>query len=288
MAAEPAELKVDPRFITGKLGDDFVLYDGLLDLAHKRGLRGIRVTIIQLPLDVNGNYAVCEATVEMENGAVFTDVGDASPLNTNKMVGLHILRMASTRAKARALRDAVNVGMVAVEELADEDQPARKAAPPQQRQAPRAPATPPVRRTVAQAREALHTIETAVDVAPAPAAQPTTRAEKEAKYTEIAEQALALGIRPVHPVSYFEGQPDEDLREAAVKLVAAIKAKQAAKPPDGFVPASPQQVQAIQRMARAAGRTVETDGLSRGDASTLLSELIGTMEQSRTASEAHR
>lgn len=47
----------------------------------------------------------------------------------------------------------------------------------------------------------------------------------------------------------------------------------------GSTPATPKQLQTIQRMARAAGRPVSTENLTRSQASALISELIGEMEQ---------
>ena len=65
--------------------------------------------------------AVVKATVEMEDGRNFSGIGDASPENVGRNIVPHIIRMAETRAKARALRDAVNVGATALEELSDGD-----------------------------------------------------------------------------------------------------------------------------------------------------------------------
>src|SRR5947209_6747030 len=64
--------------------------------------------------------AVVQAEVETEKGA-FMGIGDANPSNVNRMILPHLLRMAETRAKARALRDAVNIGVTALEELGDLD-----------------------------------------------------------------------------------------------------------------------------------------------------------------------
>jgi hypothetical protein len=72
-----------------------------------------------MPTKENGNFAVCRATVMSKIGETYIDVGDANPGNCSSKVSKHLLRMASTRAIARALRSYTNVGMTALEELAD-------------------------------------------------------------------------------------------------------------------------------------------------------------------------
>jgi hypothetical protein len=103
-------------------GRTYVLFAGLLDEAHQRGLRSIDTDLIQTPSDTNGNVAIVKAVVEMEDGGKFTGIGDASPENVGRSIVPHIIRMAETRAKARALRDAINVGTTALEELGGEDE----------------------------------------------------------------------------------------------------------------------------------------------------------------------
>lgn len=111
--------KLDDRFIANIQGKDFVLYAGLLDLAHQKGLIKLSVEPLQYPAAENGNMAICKAIAQSKHGEVFIDVGDANPTNTNKKIAAHILRMASTRAKARALRDLTNIGITCLEELGD-------------------------------------------------------------------------------------------------------------------------------------------------------------------------
>ncbi len=109
--------RLDDRFLINLKGKDFVTYAGLLDLAHQQGLARLEVELIQHPNPENGNEAVCRAVAESSSGQVFSDWGDASPTNTNKMISAHLIRMASTRAKARALRDLTNIGITSLEEL---------------------------------------------------------------------------------------------------------------------------------------------------------------------------
>ena len=111
--------KLDERWITKIEGKEFVKYPGLLDLAHQHGLSSIEVDIVQMPTKDNGNFAVCRATVMSKIGETFIDVGDANPGNCSSKVSKHLLRMASTRAIARALRSYTNVGMTSLEELSD-------------------------------------------------------------------------------------------------------------------------------------------------------------------------
>lgn len=103
-------------FIVEIDGKSFVTFSGLLNLAHETGLFSITTELIQVPSAVNGNMAIVKASVVTIAGT-YTDFGDASPESVGEKFIPHIIRYASTRAKARVLRDALNIGFPAIEEL---------------------------------------------------------------------------------------------------------------------------------------------------------------------------
>jgi hypothetical protein len=94
-------------------------FRGLLALAHEEGLRSVRTELVQVPSEENNKTAIGRATARTRKG-VFAGIGDANGANVNRRIVPHIIRMAETRAMARAFRVAVNVGAVAVEELLDD------------------------------------------------------------------------------------------------------------------------------------------------------------------------
>ncbi|MDQ3921802.1 MAG: hypothetical protein M3248_05570 [Actinomycetota bacterium] len=114
-------MRMREEYVIERGGRRFVLYAGLLEEAHVQGLRGIETELLQVPGPENGEVAIARAVVRMEEGK-FSGIGDASPQNVGRAIVPHLIRMAETRAKARALRDAINVGVTALEELGGESE----------------------------------------------------------------------------------------------------------------------------------------------------------------------
>ena len=97
-------------------GGKFILYKGLIELAHDKGLQ----SIVTEPVEMNWeeNRFVFKATVTGKEGQVIVEYGDATQTNVgNKSIAQHNMRMALTRAKGRALRDFCGVGICTKEEL---------------------------------------------------------------------------------------------------------------------------------------------------------------------------
>jgi hypothetical protein len=111
------------EFVVERQGRSFVLYAGLLDMAHAKGLESIVTELVQAPTPENGLMAICHARVTIEEDRQFDGYGDAAPNNVGQGMQACLVRMAETRAKARALRDAVNIGTVAFEELEEGELP---------------------------------------------------------------------------------------------------------------------------------------------------------------------
>jgi hypothetical protein len=166
---------MDAKYIINLSGRDYPLFAGILNEAHERGLQSIETQLIQIPSAENDNTAVVKAVVTMKDGTRFEDYGDASPRNCSARVATALIRMASTRSKGRALRDAINVGQTMLEELPDleEHGPSESA--------PRAHAV--VYRAAPQTRSLVAEPPARAAAAEAPAAVPAAAANGDGKPT---------------------------------------------------------------------------------------------------------
>lgn len=112
------------QYIVNVQGKDFITFPGLLQEAHALGLKEIRTELISPPTDLT-NPVVKATVILVEDGSplskVFSGYGDANVNNVAKKVSGALLRMAETRAIARALRFACNIDMAALEELDAEE-----------------------------------------------------------------------------------------------------------------------------------------------------------------------
>jgi hypothetical protein len=94
-------------------GKDFITYEGLLAMAHEQGLMTLGAEFVSVTLDL----ALAKASAYFKDGRSFL----RRQMRVRTMLALrvkaHFPRIALTRAKARVLRDALNIGMIAVEEL---------------------------------------------------------------------------------------------------------------------------------------------------------------------------
>lgn len=105
------------KYSVKRQGQDVVLVKGLLHLAHELGFRGIKTRFVQFPTKENDMTAFAETEVIDEFGRVWVDGGDANANNVGGQVKPHYPRMALTRSKGRALRDALGLGLLVDEEL---------------------------------------------------------------------------------------------------------------------------------------------------------------------------
>ena len=95
-------------------GKDYILFAGLLVLAHENGLESIDTESVVVNSETH--TAVMITRVSGERGT-YTGHGDAAPDNLTKMMIPSYLRMAETRAIARALRMYLGIGMTCLSEL---------------------------------------------------------------------------------------------------------------------------------------------------------------------------
>ena len=185
--------RLDERWITSIKGKDFVVYSGLLDLAHQIGLQSLEVEIEQYPCKDNGYEAICKAVTHSNDGQVFIDYGDANPKNTSSMVVNHLIRVASTRAKARTLRDMTNIGMTCLEELGGDEDIAEI----------------PVKKAVSNTKKA-----TKKEVKETVKKEPGKKAELPAEQSS-ADKPSSAQINAIKNLAYRRGLKDDDIDSMA-------------------------------------------------------------------------
>ncbi len=117
LAPDVAPPTIRPEWLVTVQGRPFIRFEGLLELAHARGLVSLETVIVQ----ANDAMAICQSTAVFSDGRRFTDIGDATERNVAKHLSPHFIRMAATRASARCLRRALNVSACSVEELSGEE-----------------------------------------------------------------------------------------------------------------------------------------------------------------------
>ena len=105
----------DLQFLEGRW---YVTHSGLLQLASRKGCRGIRTILQERLSDMATGRWVFKATVfKSPSSKGFVGYGDADPTNTSSLVRGAEMRVAETRAVNRALRKAYGIGLCSVEEL---------------------------------------------------------------------------------------------------------------------------------------------------------------------------
>jgi hypothetical protein len=105
----------DLQFLEGRW---YVTHSGLLQLASRKGCRGIKTILQERLSDVGTGRWVFKATVFKSRSSMgFVGYGDADPTNTSPLVRGAEMRVAETRAVNRALRKAYGIGLCSVEEL---------------------------------------------------------------------------------------------------------------------------------------------------------------------------
>jgi hypothetical protein len=232
------ELAIPREFTILQQGREYILSAGLLVglVQLSRGYYDIETVIVQLPTAENAQTAVVTARVSIfdpDSGRVLRQaggIGDANPANVGRMVAPHVLRMAETRATARALRHLLGVGLTALEELdqggAEPGAEVRNPTP-----APRAPSGPswgqpaPASAPTPVAGAAEHILI---------AGKPYSRAEVLAIYAKRRDEAKAAGLAmgeveglaPEHaPLSTLVGKSQELKRRMEAKASANASAK---------------------------------------------------------------
>lgn len=109
-------------------GTEAIKVDGLIALAHEKGIKSMKTKIIQFPSQENQFTCIASTIVigydwnpitKKIEEVEFEDFADANPNNCTSMTKNSYIRMASTRSVGRALRKYTNIDMVCSDEIAN-------------------------------------------------------------------------------------------------------------------------------------------------------------------------
>ena len=258
--------KLKDAFLKNIKGKDFVLYAGVLDLATQKGLLKLEVELLQFPTKDNGNEAICHAVAEGKNGEVFADIGDANPRNCSEMISKHLIRMASTRAKGRALRDMCNIGIACLEELESMDDIVSSGAA---KPATRKPSTPKV-----TSKPAAAEIEPEIE----PESKPADVKKEDEVKPEIKSAKTSKPAERVNSKANGSTAKESTAKESTATNARATKTKDTNSKQD--MPSfSEAQKRAIYNLSRRRGISVE-------DLDKLVLEDYGTTLDNLSSAEA--
>ena len=121
------ELDISEEYIIMVKEKPFIRYAGLLDKAHNKGFKDLAFFGFEdgaiINLDIANKSCIYSITAVFTDGtkkATFIGTGHACPsiVSPNEYVDYYVT-ISETRAKARALRDALNIPITSIEELSD-------------------------------------------------------------------------------------------------------------------------------------------------------------------------
>lgn len=116
------------KYIVNIKGKEAITVEGLVAIAHEKGIWKLDSQILQFPNQENKWTAICSCTIggydlNPIDGSIrevtYTEIGDANEQNCGKMVAPAYIRMASTRAIGRVLRKYTNVDMLCSNEIGE-------------------------------------------------------------------------------------------------------------------------------------------------------------------------
>ena len=120
--------RIKPEWIVERDGKPTLPYEFLLKIAHAEGLKRIRTNVLQFPNKDNEYSAVVQASVSLYGEPMnkeFDGTACADRMNTGGKFSMFLVATAETRAKGRALRDALGITMLCFEEMGEESRPDR-------------------------------------------------------------------------------------------------------------------------------------------------------------------